>query len=110
MDIQPTETMPRVDGNAAGRWPTPSPPLYEAPPRPSETPNYDTPYNGMSYDTPANASYGGSDVYDTGETNDPLGTYNTNDTYDSGPATETLPGSFEAPSNGEPWNAPSGGF
>ncbi|MFE9681629.1 cytochrome b/b6 domain-containing protein [Streptomyces sp. NPDC002701] len=120
MDVQPTETMPRVDGGP--RWPSPSPPLYEAPPRPTQTPNYDTgtfqpvsdtgTFQAVSYDTPppGTASYGGSDVYNTGETNDPLGTYNPNDTYNSGPATETLPGSFEAPRNGEPWNAPSGGF
>ncbi|MFS8197109.1 cytochrome b/b6 domain-containing protein [Streptomyces sp. CWNU-52B] len=122
MDMQPTETMPRADGSATGtRWPTPSPPLYEAPPRPAETPNYDTgafspisdtgTYSAVSYDTPPpGPSYGTSDVYNTGESNDPLGTYNPNDTYNSGPATETLPGSYEAPSNGEPWNAPSGGF
>jgi DMSO/TMAO reductase YedYZ heme-binding membrane subunit len=115
MDAQPTEAMPRVDGNTGPRWPTPSPPLYEAPPRPAGTPTYDTgtiptyDANAM-YDTGAVPMYGTSDVYDTGETNDPLGTYNPNDTYNSGPATETLPGSYEAPSNGEPWNAPSGGF
>ncbi len=113
--MQATEAMPRVDGNTGPRWPTPSPPLYEAPPRPAGTPTYDTgtiptyDANGM-YDTGAVPTYGTSDVYDTGETNDPLGTYNPNDTYNSGPATETLPGSYEAPSNGEPWNAPSGGF
>ncbi|MFG2351198.1 cytochrome b/b6 domain-containing protein [Streptomyces phaeochromogenes] len=115
MDMQATEAMPRVDGNTGPRWPAPSPPLYEAPPRPAGTPTYDTgtiptyDANAM-YDTGAVPAYGTSDVYDTGETNDPLGTYNPNDTYNSGPATETLPGSYEAPSNGEPWNAPSGGF
>ncbi|MGX1913893.1 cytochrome b/b6 domain-containing protein [Streptomyces phaeochromogenes] len=115
MDMQATEAMPRVDGNTGPRWPAPSPPLYEAPPRPAGTPTYDTgtiptyDANG-GYDTGAVPTYGTSDVYDTGETNDPLGTYNPNDTYNSGPATETLPGSYEAPSNGEPWNAPSGGF
>ncbi|MCX4908734.1 cytochrome b/b6 domain-containing protein [Streptomyces sp. NBC_00878] len=115
MDAQPTEAMPRVDGNTGARWPTPSPPLYEAPPRAAGAPTYDTgtipTYNANgAYDTGAVPMYGTSDVYDTGETNDPLGTYNPNDTYNSGPATETLPGSYEAPSNGEPWNAPSGGF
>ncbi|MGP4050836.1 cytochrome b/b6 domain-containing protein [Streptomyces sp. 2A115] len=117
MDMQATEAIPRMDGNSGARWPTPSPPLYEAPPRPADTPTYDTgsiptygTYGAGAYDTGAVPMYGTSDVYDTGETNDPLGTYNPNDTYDSGPATETLPGSFEAPSNGEPWNAPSGGF
>lgn len=115
MDMQATEAMPRVDGNSGARWPTPSPPLYEAPPRPAGTPTYDTgtiptyDANGM-YDTGAVPTYGTSDVYDTGETNDPLGTYNPNDMYNSGPATETQPGPYEAPSNGEPWNAPSGGF
>jgi hypothetical protein len=49
-------------------------------------------------------------VYDTGETNPAYGTYNTNDTYDSGPTTEVLPGAFDAPGSGESWNAPSGGF
>lgn len=113
MDMQPTEAIPRVEDNAP-RWPAPSPPLYEAPPRPSETPTtynpvYDT--GNMPYVTPGTPSpYGSNDFYGTGESNDPFGTYNTNDTYDSGPATETLPGAFEAPSSGEPWNAPSGGF
>ncbi|MCZ4508652.1 ferric reductase-like transmembrane domain-containing protein [Streptomyces sp. ActVer] len=115
MDMQATEAMPRVDDNTGPRWPAPSPPLYEAPPRPAGTPTYDTgtiptyDANNM-YDTGAVPTYGSSDVYDTGETNDPLGTYNANDMYNSGPATETQPGSYEAPSNGEPWNAPSGGF
>ncbi|WP_413757227.1 cytochrome b/b6 domain-containing protein [Streptomyces sp. MMBL 11-3] len=120
MDMQPTQAVPRTDGGP--RWPSPSPPLYEAPPRPAQTPNYDTgtfqpvsdtgTFQAVSYDTPppGGAPYGGSDVYNTGETNGPFGTYNTNDTYNSGPATETLPGSYEAPGNGEPWNAPSGGF
>ncbi|GGK45517.1 ferric reductase-like transmembrane domain-containing protein [Streptomyces flaveus] len=113
-DMQPTEAIPRVEDNAP-RWPAPSPPLYEAPPRPSETPNtyngpvYDT--GNMPYVTPGTPSpYGNNDFYGTGESNDPLGTYNPNDTYDSGPATETLPGAYDAPSSGEPWNAPSGGF
>ena len=51
--------------------------------------------------------------YGTAETNAPYGTYNPNDTYNSGPATETTPGAsydFDAPSSGEPWNAPSGGY
>ncbi|MFE7075894.1 cytochrome b/b6 domain-containing protein [Streptomyces sp. NPDC057620] len=111
MDMQPTQAMPRTDDSGGPRWPAPSPPLYEAPPR-TDGPNYDTgTFTPVSYDTPPpGASYGGSDLYNTGETNDPLGTYNPNDTYNSGPATETLPGSYEAPSNGEPWNAPSGGF
>ncbi|MER5224212.1 cytochrome b/b6 domain-containing protein [Streptomyces flaveus] len=112
-DMQPTEAIPRVDDNAP-RWPAPSPPLYEAPPRPSEAPTtynpvYDT--GNMPYVTPGTPSpYGNNDFYGTGESNDPLGTYNPNDTYDSGPATETLPGAYDAPSSGEPWNAPSGGF
>ncbi len=57
--------------------------------------------------------YGSSDVYDTGETNAAFDTYYPNDTYNSGPATETLPGAsydFDAPGSGEPWNTPSGGF
>ncbi|MFI1437951.1 cytochrome b/b6 domain-containing protein [Streptomyces fructofermentans] len=110
VDMQATEAMPRVDGGEGPRWPAPSPTLYEAPPRPAGNQPYDPSYGGGSYDTSTNVTYGASDVYDTGETNNPLGTYNPNDTYNSGPATETLPGSYEAPSNGEPWNAPSGGF
>ncbi|WP_408056154.1 cytochrome b/b6 domain-containing protein [Streptomyces ureilyticus] len=112
-DMQPTEVLPPVDDNAP-RWPAPSPQLYEAPPPPSEAPApYNSPFydtGNMPYVTPDTPSpYGSNDFYDTGESNDPLGTYNTNDTYDSGPATETLPGAFDAPSSGEPWNAPSGG-
>jgi hypothetical protein len=52
-------------------------------------------------------------VRDTGETNTLYGTYNPNDTYNSGPATDTTPGQsydFDAPGSGEPWNTPSGGY
>ncbi len=112
---QPTDSTPPVDGDTSARWPAPFPPLYEAPPRPAEPPTtynpvYATSTNGMPYGTPATPSYGSNGLYDTGETIDPLGTYYPSDTYDSGPATETLPGAFESPSSGETWNAPSGGI
>jgi hypothetical protein len=63
-------------------------------------------YQGQTYQAPAETSFG------TTETNAPYGTYNPNDTYSSGPTTETLPGAYDydAPSSGDPWNAPSGGF
>lgn len=113
LDMQPTQSLPQYDtgsvpqyntgATAAPRWPAPSPPpVGEAPPS-AYDPMQDT-FVGNSYQGSYETSYG------TGETNDPYGTYNTNDTYNSGPATETLPGAYDAPSSGEPWNAPSGGF
>ncbi|MBL1080766.1 cytochrome b/b6 domain-containing protein [Streptomyces actinomycinicus] len=113
LDLQATEAVPRVDGpsSTSGSWPIPSPPpVGEAPPS-AYDPLQDTGYNIPAYGNPGAGGYGGSDVYDTGETNGLYGTYNPSDTYNSGPATETLPGSsYEAPGSGEPWNTPSGGF
>ncbi|WP_234045614.1 ferric reductase-like transmembrane domain-containing protein [Streptomyces adelaidensis] len=123
LDMQPTQAMPRMDDGAGTgtRWPAPSPPpVGEAPPS-AYDPMQDTfagqayagqAYPGQAYQAetyttgPAETSYG------TAETNAPYGTYNPNDTYNSGPATETLSGyDYEPPpSSGEPWNAPSGGF
>ncbi|WP_181446688.1 cytochrome b/b6 domain-containing protein [Streptomyces sp. NTH33] len=112
-DMQATEAMPRVDGagGAPGSWPIPSPPpVGEAPPSVYDPLN-DTGYNIPTYNNPGANAYGGRDVYDTGETNTPYGTYNPSDTYNSGPATETPPGaSYDAPGSGEPWNTPSGGY
>lgn len=115
MDMQPTESFPRVDsgGSTSGSWPIPSPPpVGEAPPS-----AYD-PLNDTgtipAYGNSGASGYGSSDVYDTGEMNAVYDTYYPNDTYNnSGPATETLPGAsydFDAPGSGEPWNTPSGGF
>lgn len=113
MDMQPTQSMPRMaDGpsSTSGSWPIPSPPpVGEAPPS-SYDPMNDTGYNIPTYGSQGSASYLASDVRDTGESNGAFGTYNANDTYDSGPTTEVLPGAFDAPNSGEPWNAPSGGF
>ncbi|MBM7087343.1 cytochrome b/b6 domain-containing protein [Streptomyces sp. SID9913] len=118
-DLQPTEAVPRVDGvsSTSGNWPIPSPPpVGEAPPS-AYDPLQDTGYNIPTYDNSPAAPYGSRDVYDTGETNGLYGTYNPDDTYNSGPATETRPGAspsstydFDAPGSGEPWNTPSGGF
>ncbi|MET8768135.1 cytochrome b/b6 domain-containing protein [Streptomyces sp. NPDC004658] len=113
MDLRPTEAIPRVDGpsSTSGSWPIPSPPpVGEAPPS-AYDPLQDTGYTIPVYGNPGTPGYGGSDVYDTGETNGLYGTYNPSDTFNSGPATETLPGSsYETPGSGEPWNTPSGGF
>ncbi|KUO22361.1 ferric reductase-like transmembrane domain-containing protein [Streptomyces dysideae] len=116
LDMQPTEAIPRVDGpgSTSGSWPIPSPPpVGEAPPS-AYDPLQDTGYNIPAYGNPGAAGYGGSDVYDTGESNPLYGTYNPNDTYNSGPATEPSPGDaydFDAPpGSGEPWNTPSGGY
>ncbi|MFJ3652052.1 cytochrome b/b6 domain-containing protein [Streptomyces nigra] len=115
-----TQAVPRADGGT-GSWPIPSPPpVGEAPPS-AYDPLNDTGFNNIpAYGTAGPAGYGGgaagygsSDVYDTSETNAVFGTYNQNDTYNSGPATETMPGApydFDAPGPGEPWNTPSGGF
>jgi len=112
LDMQATEAIPRVDGgNTSGSWPVPSPPpVGEAPPS-AYDPMQDTGYNIPTYGNPGAGGYAGSDVYDTGETNAAYGTYNPNDTYNSGPANEPSPGaSFDAPGSGEPWNTPSGGY
>ncbi|WP_328871331.1 cytochrome b/b6 domain-containing protein [Streptomyces sp. NBC_00287] len=112
-DMQPTEALPRMDSGSStsGSWPIPSPPpVGEAPPS-SYDPLNDTGYNIPTYDNSGAGGYGGSDVYDTGESNTLYGTYNPNDTYNSGPANEPPPGeSFDAPGSGEPWNTPSGGY
>ncbi|CCK30100.1 integral membrane protein [Streptomyces davaonensis JCM 4913] len=113
LDMQPTEAIPRVDsgGSTSGNWPIPSPPpVGEAPPS-AYDPLTDTGYNIPTYGNSGTGGYGGSDVYDTGEYNTLYGTYNSNDTYNSGPANEPPPGeSFDAPGSGEPWNTPSGGY
>jgi hypothetical protein len=71
----------------------------------------DTGYNIPAYGNSGTAAYRNSDVYDTGETNNLYGTYNPNDTYNSGPANESTPGaSYDNPGSGEPWNTPSGGY
>ncbi|MDG9719157.1 cytochrome b/b6 domain-containing protein [Streptomyces sp. DH24] len=113
-DPRPAEAMPYADSgtSASGNWPVPSPPpVGEAPPS-SYDPLNDTGHTIPAYDNPGAAGHGPSDVYDTGETNTRYGTYYPDDTYNSGPATETLPGAsydFGAPGPGEPWNTPSGG-
>ncbi|MFD7131766.1 cytochrome b/b6 domain-containing protein [Streptomyces sp. NPDC059894] len=112
-DMRPTEAIPRADsgGSTSGSWPIPSPPpVGEAPPS-AYDPLQDTGFNIPVYGDPGAGGYGGSDVYDTGETNTRYDTYNPNDTYNSGPADEPSPGaSFDAPGSGEPWNTPSGGY
>jgi hypothetical protein len=116
-DLRPTEAMPFVDSGAStsGSWPVPSPPpVGEAPPS-AYDPLQDTGHTIPAYGNPGTPGYAGSDVYDTGETNGPYGTYYPHDTYNSGPATEPTPGAsprsrdFDAPGSGEPWNTPSGG-
>ncbi|MEU2059265.1 cytochrome b/b6 domain-containing protein [Streptomyces sp. NPDC013455] len=112
-DLRPTEAFPRVDGpsSTSGSWPIPSPPpVGEAPPS-AYDPLQDTGHTIPAYGDTGAAGYGGSDVYDTGETNGLYGTYYPSDMYNSGPATETLPGfPYDTPGSGEPWNTPSGGF
>ncbi|MEV5728922.1 cytochrome b/b6 domain-containing protein [Streptomyces pharetrae] len=118
-DAQPTESLiPRTDTSSLPRvdpsWPIPSPPpVGEAPPS-AYDPLQDTGHTIPAYDNPGIGGYGGTEMFDTVESNTLYGTYNPNDTYDnSGPATETLPGAsydFGAPGSGEPWNTPSGGF
>lgn len=128
LDMQPTETIPTVDGpsSTSGNWPIPSPPPVGEAPQSVYDPLQDTGFNIPPYDpqqdpgqsmpaygNPGASGYGSSDVYDTGETNAVYDTYYPNDTYNSGPATETTPGAsydFDAPGSGEPWNTPSGGF
>ncbi|MER6959031.1 MULTISPECIES: cytochrome b/b6 domain-containing protein [unclassified Streptomyces] len=112
-DVQPTQAMPRVDngGSTSGSWPIPSPPpVGEAPPS-AYDPLQDTGFNIPVYGNSGTPGPGGRDVYNTGETNPAYGTYNQNDTYNSGPANEPTPGaSYDAPGSGEPWNTPSGGY
>lgn len=114
LDMQATEAVSRVDGpsSTSGSWPIPSPPPVGEAPRSAYDPLQDTGYNIPVYGSPGTSGYGsGSEMYDTGETNGRYGTYNASDTYNNGPATETLPGaSFDAPGSGESWNTPSGGF
>ncbi|MEU9455576.1 cytochrome b/b6 domain-containing protein [Streptomyces sp. NPDC048277] len=113
LDMQGTQAMPRMDGpgSTSGSWPIPSPPpVGEAPPS-AYDPMQDTGYNIPVYGNSGAGGTAGRDVYDTGETNARYGTYNSNDTYNSGPANEPAPGaSFDAPGSGEPWNTPSGGY
>ncbi|MFG3204824.1 cytochrome b/b6 domain-containing protein [Streptomyces sp. NPDC048192] len=113
LDLQATQAVPRADGQSStsGSWPIPSPPpVGEAPPS-AYDPLQDTGQTIPVYGNPGTAGYGGSDMYDTGETNGLYGAYNASDPYNSGPATETLPGaSFDTPGSGESWNTPSGGF
>ncbi|AQS69648.1 ferric reductase-like transmembrane domain-containing protein [Streptomyces pactum] len=123
-DMRPTESMPLADGggSTSGNWPIPSPPpVGEAPPS-AYDPLNDTGHTIPVYGNTDASGYGSSDVYDTNETNTVYDTYYPNDTYNSGPATETTPGAsrgsspydasydFDAPGSGEPWNTPSGGF
>ncbi|CAL9435610.1 cytochrome b/b6 domain-containing protein [Streptomyces sp. enrichment culture] len=117
-DLRATEAIPRVEtpSSTSGSWPIPSPPpVGEAPPS-AYDPLNDTGYTIPAYDNSAASGYGSSDVYDTAETNTLYGTYNPDDTYNSGPANEPAPGAppssydFGAPGSGEPWNTPSGGF
>ncbi|MFJ9720277.1 cytochrome b/b6 domain-containing protein [Streptomyces sp. NPDC101213] len=112
-DLQATEAVPRVDGggSTSGSWPVPSPPPVGEAPQSVYDPLQDTGFTIPVYGNPGTGGYGGSDVYDTGETNTRYGAYNPNDTYNSGPADEPSPGaSFDAPGSGEPWNTPSGGY
>lgn len=115
MDMQATESIQRMDsgGSTSGSWPIPSPPpVGEAPPS-AYDPLQDTGYNIPTYGNSGAGGYGEGYVYNTNESNGASGTYNPNDTYNSGPATETTPGAsydFDAPGSGEPWNTPSGGF
>jgi hypothetical protein len=108
-----TARMERVDApsSTSGSWPIPSPPPVGEAPRSAYDPLQDTGYNIPAYGNPGTGGTVGRDVYDTGETNARYGTYNSNDTYNSGPANEPPPGaSFDSPGSGEPWNTPSGGY
>jgi hypothetical protein len=96
LDLQPTETLPRMDdGSGTGRWPTPSPPPpAEAPP--------------SAYDPLTDTLYGGTATYPAyDDSYDPYANYGDNPAAD--PLTDPLTGPFQAPSSGEPWNAPTGG-
>jgi len=100
-------------GSTSGSWPIPSPPpVGEAPPS-AYDPLQDTGYNIPTYGNSGAGGYGEGYVYDTTESNGGSGTYNPNDTYNSGPATDQTPGAsydFDSPGSGEPWNTPSGGY
>ena len=117
MDMQNTQAVQRADsgGSTSGSWPVPSPPpVGEAPPS-AYDPLQDTGYNIPTYNNNSGAGgYGEGYVYDTGESNGASGTYNPNDTYNSGPATDQTPNAsydFDAQGgSGEPWNTPSGGY
>ncbi|MFD9003801.1 cytochrome b/b6 domain-containing protein [Streptomyces sp. NPDC059582] len=112
-DMQATGAVPRMDGggSTSGSWPIPSPPPVGEAPQSVYDPLQDTGFNIPVYGNSGAGGYGGSDVYDTGETNARYNTYNPNDTYNSGPANEPNPGaSYDAPGSGEPWNTPSGGY
>ncbi|MFJ2816350.1 MULTISPECIES: cytochrome b/b6 domain-containing protein [unclassified Streptomyces] len=112
-DLGATTAMPRVDNasSTSGSWPVPSPPpVGEAPPS-AYDPMQDTGFNIPAYGNQGAPGYPARDAYNTGETNAAFGTYNPQDTYNSGPANEPAPGtSFDAPGSGEPWNTPSGGY
>ncbi|MEU0113676.1 ferric reductase-like transmembrane domain-containing protein [Streptomyces bobili] len=111
--IPAAEAVPHGDsgGSTSGNWPIPSPPPVGEAPQSVYDPLQDTGFNIPVYGNPGTGGYGGSDVYDTGETNTRYDAYNPNDTYISGPADEPPPGaSFDAPGSGEPWNTPSGGY
>ncbi|MDX3577705.1 MULTISPECIES: cytochrome b/b6 domain-containing protein [unclassified Streptomyces] len=110
---QATEAIPRVDngGSTSGNWPIPSPPPVGEAPQSVYDPLQDTGFTIPVYGNPGTPGSGGRDVYDTGETNPGYGTYNQNNTYNSGPANEPSPGaSYDTPGSGEPWNTPSGGY
>lgn len=79
LDVRPTGGVPRR-GDGVERWPAPSPrPPAEAPP--------------SLYDPLASTPCGSTPMYPaSGHT-----------------PTEQRPGPFQAPSSGEPWNAPTGG-
>ncbi|MEU2300220.1 cytochrome b/b6 domain-containing protein [Streptomyces antibioticus] len=112
-DTQATAAMPRVDngGSTSGSWPIPSPPPVGEAPRSVYDPLQDTGFNIPVYGNTGTIPVVGGDVYNTGETNAQYGAYNSNDTYNSGPANEPSPGqSYDAPGSGEPWNTPSGGY
>jgi hypothetical protein len=111
MNPQDSGAMPRVNASGAGGWPIPSPPpVGEAPPSVYD-PLQDTGFTIPAYGSQGPGGYPGSDVYDTGETNTLYGTYNTTDTYNSGPTPAPNPGEpFDTPGSGEPWNTPSGGY
>ncbi|MFH8799596.1 cytochrome b/b6 domain-containing protein [Streptomyces sp. NPDC017936] len=111
-DVQATEAMPRVDGggSTSGSWPIPSPPPVGEAPQSVYDPLQDTGFTIPAYGSTGTVPYAGGDVYDTGETNGQYGTYNSNDTYNSGPAEPSPGASFDAPGSGEPWNTPSGGY